>query len=136
MDPILIFYGPWTIEVMELVLGAGAPAVRLTLDRAGAADGTHLNPPVGTVLEADGAEWIVKVEVSFDLQPFQALEPAREFVFDPQHGMTATVRAGRQNPAFSAAISLRMTAHDPEMRAHPVDPYDFTIPEGARPHER
>ena len=53
---------------------AGAPAVRLSLDRAGAADGTYLNPPIGTVLEADGPEWILKVEVSFDLQPFQGLQ--------------------------------------------------------------
>ena len=52
MDPILIFYGAWTIEVVELVLGAGAPAVRLILDRAGASDGIYLNPPIGTLLEA------------------------------------------------------------------------------------
>jgi hypothetical protein len=135
MEPILVFYGPWMIDVTELVLGAGAPEVRLVLARAGTADGTHLNPPVGTRLEANGPEWILKVEVSFDLQPFQALEPAREFAFDPQRGMTATVRAGRQSPAFRAAIALRLTAHDPELRARPADPYDFTIPEGAHPHE-
>jgi len=135
MEPILVFYGPWTIEVTQLVLGAGAPQVRLILARAGAADGEHLNPPVGTRLEADEPEWILKVEISFDLQPFQALEPAREFAFDPQRGMTAMVRAGRQSPAFRAAIALRLTAHDPELRARPVNPYDFTIPEGAHPHE-
>ena len=121
--------------MVELVLGAGAPAVRLILDRAGASDGIYLNPPIGTLLEADGPEWILKVEVSFDLQPFQALEPTREFAFDPGHGMTATVSAGRQSPAFRAAIALRMTAHDPEMRAHPVDLYDFSIPKWGRPHE-
>jgi hypothetical protein len=135
MEPILIFYGPWTIEVTELVLGAGAPELRLILYSAGAADGTHPNPPVGTEMEADGPEWILKVEVSFDLQPFQALELARDFAFDPHRGMTATVKAGRQSPAFGAAIALRLTAHDPELRARPADPYDFTIPERAHPHE-
>lgn len=130
MEPILIFYGPWTIEVTDLILGAGAPAMRLSLDRAGAADETYLNPPIGTLLEADGPEWILKVEVSFDLQPFQALEPTREFAFDPNRGMTARVKAGRLSPAFSAAIGLHMTAHDPEMRARPVNPYDFTIQGG------
>ena len=39
MDPILIFYGLWTIKVKELILGAGAPAVQLILDRTTAADG-------------------------------------------------------------------------------------------------
>jgi len=131
MEPTVVFYGPWTIEVTELVLGAGAPQMRLILAGAGAADGTQLNPPVGTQLDADGPEWILKVEVSFDLLPFHALEPVREFAFDPQRGITATVRAGTQSSAFQAAIVLRLTAHDHELRARPVDPYDFTIPEGA-----
>jgi hypothetical protein len=134
MEPILFFYGPWTIEVTELILGAGGPAVRLVLDRAGAANGAHLNPAVGTRLEADGPEWILYVEVSFDLQPFQRLEPVREFAFDPQRGMTAIVKAGRQSPAFRAAIALKCTAHDPELRGHPANPYDFTLPENALPH--
>jgi hypothetical protein len=136
MDPILIFYGPWTIEVTELIRDPGAAEVRLILGRAGAAERMYLNPPVGTLLEADGPEWIQRVQVSFDLQPFKALEPAREFAFDSQRGMTATVRAAYQSPLFNAAIALRLTAHDPELRPRPADHYDFTIPEGAHPHER
>lgn len=136
MEPFLVFYGHWTMEVTELVLGAGAPALRLILARAGAADGTHLNPPVGTRMEADGPEWILKVEVSFDLQPFQGLGLTRDFAFDPQRGMTATIKAGRQYPAFRAAITMRLTAHDPELRGFPTDPYDFTIPQRAHPHRR
>ena len=129
MDPILIFYGPWTIEVTELILGAGAPAIRLIIDRAGPAGGIYLNPPAGTLLEANGPEWILKVEVSFDLQPFQALEPTREFAFEPGLGMKATVKASRQSPAFGASITLRLIATDPELLGHPANPYDFTIPE-------
>lgn len=131
MDPILIFYGLWTIEVTELILGAGAPAVRLILDRTVAADGIYLNPPVGTLLEVDGPEWILKVETSFDLQPFQALEPTREFAFDPQLGLTAKVKAISHSPAFSAGIEVHLTSHDPELRGRPANPYDFTIPERA-----
>src|SRR5262249_59715733 len=115
--------------------GGGGGGGGLPGGGAGAGGGDPGTPPVGTRLEADGPEWILKVEVSFDLQPFQALELAREFAFDPQRGMTAMVRAGRQSPAFRAAIALRLTAHDPELRPHPVNPYDFTIPEGAHPHE-
>lgn len=135
MEPILIFYGIWTIEVIEFVLGAGAPALQLILDRAGAADGTHLNPAIGTRLEANGEEWALKIRVSFDLQPFQALELARKFAFDPQSGVTATVIASHVNPAFQAAITLRLTARDPELSAHPAQPYDFTVPERVHPHE-
>jgi hypothetical protein len=132
MEPNIVFYGPWTIEVTELVRGAGAPEIRLILANAGAADGTYLNPPVGTLLEADGAEWMLRVEVSFDLQPFQAFESAREFAFDPQRGIVATVRADRQNPVFRAGLALRLTGHEPELRPHPADPFDFTIPERAK----
>jgi hypothetical protein len=128
MEPILIFYGRWTIEVVELVLRAGAPALRLIVNHAGAADGTYLNPAVGTQLEANGREWILKVEASFDLQPFQGLEPVREFTFDPQRGITALVKASRTSSAFNAVLSLRLTSHDPELGARPTNRYDFTIP--------
>jgi hypothetical protein len=47
--------------------------------------------------------------------------------------MTATVRAARQSPAFNAALGLRLTAHDPELRARPSDRYDFTLPQRVHP---
>ncbi|WP_046867092.1 hypothetical protein [Microvirga massiliensis] len=134
MEPILVFYGPWTIEVTKLVLDSplGPPEFRLVLSRAGAADVMYQNPPVGTQIEADGPEWALKVEISFDLQPFRTLELARNFAFDPNAGMTATVEGGWFS--FQTTIALRLTAHDPELRAHPAVPYDFTIPERPHPH--
>ena len=135
MEPILIFYGAWTIEVTRLFLGAGSPVVRLILVSTGTVDGTYPNPPVGTRMEADGPQWILKVEISFDLLPFQGIELTRDFVFDPQLGMTATVTGRRQTPSFRADIALRLTAHDSELGARPAQPYDFTVPKGVHPRE-
>jgi hypothetical protein len=42
------------------------------------------------------------------------------------------VEAGTQSPAFHAGVQLRCSAHDPELRADPRTPYDFTVPEGGR----
>ena len=135
MEPVLLFYGPWTVEVIGLVVGAGSPVLRLFLDKAGAADGSYLNPPVGTHMEADGSQWILGVDISFDPPPYQAQVLMREYSFDPQRGITATVKASFQSPAVQAEIALRLTANAPELGARPVVPYDFSIPESAHPQK-
>jgi hypothetical protein len=128
MDKTLVFYGPWTIEVTSLQLRMAT--VQLIVNEAGAADGMHLNPPVGTQLAADGPEWSLRVEVSIDLQPYQAQELVRDFQFDSQLGMTVIVRVGPENLALGASMVLRLVAQDPELRTNPLPHYDFTIPEG------
>jgi hypothetical protein len=128
MDSIIVFYGHWTIEVTKLVLDFGPPEFRLILTKAGGVDETHFNPPVGTRIEVDESEWTLKVEFSFDQQPFRALELARIFAFDPKAGMMATVKGDWFG--FQTTIALELTAHDPELRALPTNTYDFTIPEG------
>lgn len=127
MEPNLIFYGPWTIEVTELVLGVGAPTLRVTIERTGGAPETYVDPPVGTRLNVNAEQWVLATAVSFDMQPFQSLTARREFNFDSNSGMVALVDARLRSPNFWTIIRLRCTAHDPELRARPTDHYDFTF---------
>jgi hypothetical protein len=106
MEPILVFHGRWSIVVTELTLGAGGPAVRLTLTGAGGADGAYLNPPVGTRWEAEGESWVLAVEVSLDLQPFRHLEPRRTSRSIPRAAWSRPgPRAPRSTPASNSAAA-------------------------------
>lgn len=131
MDPNLVFHGHWTIEVTRLDLNFDPPDFRLVVTKAGAAAETIPNPPVGTRIDVDGPEWALNVEISFDQHPYRNLDLARDFAFDPKTGLVATVKGGWFG--YQTTLALRLTAHDSELRARPVDPYDFTLPEGARP---
>jgi hypothetical protein len=75
------------------------------------------------------------VEISFDLQPFQALELAREVAFDRERGIITTVKTGFRGPKFGFSITLRLSAHDPQLRGHPANTYDFTFPEDSYRHD-
>ena len=71
MEELLIFYNRWILLVEEIRVGAGAPANRLSINGTRASDGAYNTPQPGLTIDADGAEWTLRLDVSFDLQPFQ-----------------------------------------------------------------
>lgn len=139
MEENLIFYNRWVLLVEEVRVGAGAPAMRLLISGTQASDGTYTDPQPGLTIDADGAQWNLALEVSFDLQPFQWRRLERQFLFDRVDGMIAMVQTEKnQPPAFRAYIRIRCTSKAPDIRTVPNPlPYDFTIPErprDPRPH--
>lgn len=136
MEELLIFYNRWILLVEEIRVGAGAPANRLSINGTRASDGVYNNPQPGLTIDADGAEWTLRLDVSFDLQPFQWRRLDREFFFDPSGGMIALAQTEKnQPPAFRSYIRIRCLSKNPEIQTVPNPlPYDFTIPEGPRGH--
>ena len=134
MEELLIFYNRWILLVEEIRVGPGAPSMRLLIEGTQGADGSYLNPQPGFTLDASGVEWRMRLQASFDLQPYQSRRLERQFEFSMTDGLAALVMTEPNQPAaFRAFIRIRCVSKDPDIRKPRTPlPWDFTIPEGRR----